>query len=253
MMRVWRADLHVHTCLSPCAELTMAPRTIVVRATERGLDAIGIADHNSAANAPAVMRAAHGSGLAVLPGMEVTSREEVHILAVFGELDAAFAMQEFVHRRLPGENRPEIFGLQVLVNEEHDVLGFEPRLLAGATGWSVGEVVERVHRLGGLAIAAHADREAFGLLGHLGLLPPGLLLDGLELSPQVSEAEFRRRWPDCAGLPLLRFSDAHSPEQIGAASTGFRLREVSLVELAKALRSAEGRCVVREAMEPWKN
>lgn len=252
-MRVWRADLHVHTCLSPCAELSMAPRTILARAALCGLDAIGVADHNSAANAPALMRAARGSGVAVLPGIEVTSREEVHILAVFGELDAALAMQEFVQRRLEGQNRPEIFGLQVLVNEEHDVLGFEHRLLAGATGWSLGEVVDRVHRLGGLAIAAHADRESFGLLGHLGMLPPGLPLDGLELSPHMDEAEFRRRWPHCAALPLLRFSDAHAPEQIGAAFTRFRLREISLGELGKALRGEEGRGVVREATALWKN
>ncbi len=252
-MRVWRADLHLHTCLSPCAELTMAPRTIVARAALCGLDAIGIADHNSAANAPAVMRAARGSGVAVLPCMEVTSREEVHILAVFGELDAAFAMQEFVHRRLQGRNQPEIFGLQVLVNEEHDVLGFEPRLLAGATEWSLSEVVERIHRLGGLAIAAHADREAFGLLGHLGLLPAGLPLDGLELSPHTSEAEFRRRWPGYVGLPLLRFSDAHAPEQIGSVATGFRMRQVTLEELGMALRGREGRAVVTEAAGPWKN
>ncbi|MCS7316232.1 MAG: PHP domain-containing protein [Bryobacterales bacterium] len=252
-MRVWRADLHVHTCLSPCADLAMAPRTIIARAAARGLDAIGVADHNSAANAPAVQRAARGSGLTVFAGMEVTSREEVHILALFGALEAAFAMQEFVQRRLPGRNRPEIFGLQVLVNEEHDVLGFEPRLLAGATGWSLSEVVERVHRLGGLAFAAHADREAFGLLGHLGLLPRGLALDGLELSPNTSEAEFRRRWPECAELPLLRFSDAHSPEQIGRAATGFRLPELNLEELRKALRGAEGRGILTEAASLWKN
>lgn len=252
-MRVWWADLHVHTCLSPCADLTMAPRTIVAHAAGCGLDAIGIADHNSALNVVAVMRAARDSGLAVLPAMEITSREEVHILAIFGAPEGALAMQEFVYRRLPGENQPEIFGLQVLVNEDHEVLGFEPRLLAGATGWSISEVVDRVHRLGGLAVAAHADREAFGLLGHLGFLPPGLALDGLEVSARTPVAEFRRRWPECAGLPLLRFSDAHSPEQIGSAATGFCLPEVSLEELSKALRGVDGRSVVTEAAAPWRN
>jgi len=257
MMRVWRADLHVHTCLSPCADLSMAPRTIVAAALERGLDAIGVADHNSAGNIPAVVGAARQTRLAVLPAMEITSREEVHILAIFGDLEAARAMQEVVYQRLPGENQPEIFGLQVLVNEDHDVLGFEPRLLAGATEMSVSEIVRRVHALGGLAIAAHADREAFGLLGHLGFVPPDLALDAVELSPHMPAAEFRKRWPECAALAVVRSSDAHWPEQIGACTTSFRLQRITVDELRQAFARREGRCVVNEgnegASEPWRN
>lgn len=243
-MKLWRADLHVHTCLSPCADLSMAPRTIVATALERGLDAIGIADHNSAGNVPAVMGAARDAGLAVLPAMEITSREEVHILAIFGQLESALSMQELVYQRLPGQNRPDVFGLQVLVNEEHDVVGFEPRLLAGATELSIAEVVEEIHRLGGLAIAAHADREAFGLLGQLGFLPEGLALDALEISPHLTAAEFRRRWPQYAALALVRSSDAHRPEQIGAGVTCLRLQRISVEELRSALAHRAGRCVV---------
>jgi len=257
MMRVWRADLHVHTCLSPCADLSMAPRTIVAAALARGLDAIGVADHNSAGNVPAVVGAARQTRLAVLPAMEITSREEVHILAIFGGVEAALAMQETVYQRLPGRNRPEIFGLQVLVNEDHDVLGFEPRLLAGATELTVNEIVERVHALGGLAIAAHADREAFGLLGHLGFLPRELALDAVELSPHILPAEFRRRWPECAGMALVRSSDAHRPEQIGARASSFRLQHISVDELRRAFAHRDGRCVLNEAengqSEPWRN
>ena len=256
-MRVWRADLHVHTCLSPCADLSMAPRTIVAAALARGLDAIGVADHNSAANIPAVVGAARQTRLTVLPALEITSREEVHILAIFGDLDAARAMQQVVYQRLPGQNQPEIFGLQVLVNEDHDVLGFEPRLLAGATEMSVNEIVERVHALDGLAIAAHADREAFGLLGHLGFLPPDLALDAVELSPHMPAAEFRRRWPECAAMALVRSSDAHRPEQVGACTTSFRLQRICVDELRQALAHREGRCVVNEEeggpTEPWRN
>ncbi|MGC8793054.1 MAG: PHP domain-containing protein, partial [Bryobacteraceae bacterium] len=195
--------------------------------------------------------------LTVLPAMEITSREEVHVLAVFGRLEAALAMQETVYRRLPGENRPDVFGLQVLVNEDHDVTGFEPRLLAGATESSLGEIVEQVHRLGGLAIAAHADREAFGLLGHLGFVPRGLMLDGLEVSSRLTLADFRRRWPECAGLALLQFSDAHWPEQIGAAVTCFRLQRISIEELRSALACRDGRCILGdqpgEEVSAWRN
>lgn len=245
-MRTWRADLHIHTCLSPCAELSMGPRTIVAEAARRGLDVIGLADHNSAGNVRAVMRASAGSGVAVLPGMEVTSQEEVHILAVFDDPEAALALQETVYRRLPGRNRPEQFGLQVLVNEDHDVLGFEPRLLAGATELTVGEIVETVHRLGGLAIAAHADREGFGLFGQLGFLPAGLDLDALELTQHTSAEEARKRWPECRVIPLVRFSDAHSPEQIGTPSTEFRTAGVSVPEFRRALQGLEGRSVLAD-------
>lgn len=246
-MRTFRADLHLHTCLSPCADLSMGPRTIVARAAQRALDVIGISDHNSAENAGAVLRAAGDYGLQVLPGMEVTSREEVHILAFFDDLEGALTLQEMVYRELPGLNDPEVFGLQVVVNEDHDVLGCNPRLLAGATRLSVEQIVAAIHRLGGLAIASHVDRPSFGILGQLGFLPENLDLDALELSPQLSAEEARRRWPQCAGRALVRFSDAHSPDQIGAAVTCFRLREAQVAEFRKAFRQLEGRSVVAMA------
>ncbi len=248
-MRAFRADLHVHTCLSPCADLTMGPRTIVARAYERALDVIGVADHNSAENAGAVLRAASAHGLQVLPGMEVTSREEVHILAFFDSLEGALALQEMVYRELPGTNDPEMFGLQVVVNEDHDVLGFNPRWLAGATRLSIEQIVDAVHRLEGMAIAAHADRESFGLLGHLGLLPETLELDAVEISPHTTTEEARRRWPQLRGRALVRFSDAHTAEQIGNAATCFRLCAPRVAEFRKAFRQADGRGLLSEAHE----
>ncbi len=244
-MRLWRADLHVHTCLSPCAELSMGPRTILAQAAARGLDLIGITDHNSAENVPAVVRAAESSAVKVLPGMEVTSREEVHLLGLFDRIEAVLAFQELVYRHLHGSNRPELFGLQVVVNEEHEVLGFNPRLLAGATELAVEEVASGIHRFGGLVVAAHADREAFGVLGHLGFLPPGLAVDALELTGDTAEEQLRRRWPDLSLLAVVCGSDAHAPGQIGAAFTEFATETISVVELRKALRGEDGRRVIR--------
>ncbi|MBM3317352.1 MAG: PHP domain-containing protein, partial [Candidatus Eisenbacteria bacterium] len=104
MLRALAADLHVHTCLSPCASLDMAPGRIVARARALGLAMIAITDHNSVENAGAVARAARGSGLCILPGMEVTTAEEAHIVALFEELPAAESLQELVYARLqPGE------------------------------------------------------------------------------------------------------------------------------------------------------
>jgi hypothetical protein len=246
MLRAFRADLHIHTCLSPCAELDLGPRAIVDRALCRGLHVIGICDHNSAENTPAVVKAAAGRPITVLPGMEVTSREEVHMLAVFDTVGQALRLQEIVYEHLRGENDAQAFGPQVVVNEEHDVLGFNPRLLAGATELSVDEVVDRVRGLEGLAIAAHVDRETFGILGQLGFIPAGLDLDALELSPCLSPEDARRRFPEYARFALVRSSDAHAAAQIGRGSTALLLSEPNTREIRKALRGEDGRRVLAE-------
>jgi len=246
MLRIFKADLHVHTCLSPCADLNMGPRALVEKASQQGLDVIGISDHNSAENVPAVVKAARDRKLTVLPGMEVTSKEEVHILAVFDTVDKALRLQEIVYEHLPGDNDPEAFGPQVVVNEDHDVLGFNNRLLAGATELSIDQVVESIRGLGGLAIASHVDRETFGIIGQLGFIPEGLNLDALELSANTTPEEARRRFPQYADCAFIRSSDAHSVAEIGKAWTWLLLDEPSTREIKKALRGEDGRRVVPE-------
>jgi predicted metal-dependent phosphoesterase TrpH len=244
MLRLFKTDLHIHTCLSPCADLNMGPRAIIDRAIQHGLDVIGICDHNSSENAPAVARAARGRDITVLPGMEVTSKEEVHVLGVFDSLDKALQLQEIVYQHLHGENDTEAFGLQVVVNEDHDVLGFNNRLLAGATELPIDEVVDSIHGLDGLAIAAHVDRETFGIIGQLGFIPAELPLDALELSPNTSPEEAMRRFPECAASAFVCSSDAHSVADIGKVWTSLLLREPTIWEIRKALRGEGGRRVV---------
>jgi hypothetical protein len=246
MLRIYRADLHVHTCLSPCAELNMGPKAIVDKAVQRGLDVIGISDHNSSENALAVMNAARNRNVRILPGMEVTSKEEVHILAIFDSLDNALRLQTIVYEHLTGDNDPEAFGLQVVVNEDHDVLGFNNRLLAGATELSVEQVVDSICYLEGLAIAAHVDRETFGIIGQLGFIPGELRLDALELSAGTSLEQARRRFPQYAHRTFIRSSDAHSVGDIGKVWISLLLDEPSTREIKKALRGEDGRQVVPE-------
>ena len=244
MLRVFKADLHIHTCLSPCADLSMGPRAIVHQATQRGLDVIGICDHNSAENVPAVVKAAEKTKLKVLPGIEVTSKEEVHILALFDSMDGAFQLQEIVYEHLPGENAAGAFGLQVMVDEDHNVLGFSKRLLAGATELSVEQVVDFIHGLDGAAVASHVDREAFGIIGHLGFIPAELQLEALELSGNTSVEEAKRRFPQYRHFVFIRSSDAHFVQDIGTASTSFLLNEATIGEIKRALRGEDGRRVV---------
>jgi hypothetical protein len=243
-LRRFRADLHIHSCLSPCADLTNYPRRIVERAVEAGLDLIAISDHNSLENAPAVLQAAEGTGLAVLPGMELTSEEEVHILGIFPSLDGLGPIQDEVYRSLPEIPAKKSFVQnQVIVDRDDVVTGFSPRCLLAATRLSVFEVVALIHRFSGLAIASHIDKEAFSIVSQLGFIPPDLELDALEVSPLKTIAEARTAVPMSASIPLVRFSDAHRPDEIGRAATDFLLAAPSFPELRMALRSESGRRV----------
>lgn len=235
-MRLLRADLHVHTCLSPCAEAEMVPTAIVRQARARGLDMIGICDHNSAENVAAVAKAARRRSLAVIPGIEVTSREEVHILGLFKAEKDVRGLQTVVYENLAGQNDAEVFGPQTIVDQQDRPVGTNPRLLIGATALDVEQVVEAIHDFGGLAIASHVDRPGFSLIGQLGFVPEGLRLDGLEVSAAGSP-------PPGTQLPVVRSSDAHALKDIGRAMTGFWVQEGSLREIGKALRNEDGRRV----------
>lgn len=243
MLRWFKTDLHVHTCLSPCADLTMSPRKIVAEALRQQIDVIAITDHNSAENVQAVMRAAEGSGLMVLGGMEVCTQEEAHVLAIFDNLQAVLALQKQVHDNLHGVNDPDVFGLQVVANELDEVEGFQDKLLIGATDLPLGTVVETIHDLGGLAIAAHVDRESFSVIGQLGFIPETIRFDALEISSNMTDAEAKTRFQEYARYAFVRNSDAHFLDRVGKNATWYSLDEPSLAEMRKSLQGREGRSV----------
>jgi len=220
----------------------MSPRNIAAAAQRLALDVIGVCDHNSAENAAAVAEAARRLGIRALPGMEVTSREEVHVLALFDEVDSALSLQDRVYAALAGVNDPEAFGLQVVASPDDEVLGFNDRFLAGATALSLGEVVGAVHGLGGLAIAAHADRPGFGIIGQLGFIPERLPLDAVEISPRGSLPEGRRALGP--QLAVISSSDAHALDEIGRATTAFWLNDATAEEIGWALRGRHDRRVL---------
>jgi len=245
-MRVIHADLHIHTCLSPCAELEMWPRGIVNEAVNKGIDMIAVCDHNSAENVAAVMEASGPSDLVVLPGMEITSKEEVHILGLFGTPDDATRMQALVYEHLEGENDEATFGLQVVVEADGTVAGYNDRLLIGATNLSLENIVQAIHEQNGLAIAAHIDREGFGILGQLGFIPPDLSLDALEVSSKVNLRDAPARFKEYRNYTFLSSSDAHVLEDIGKGRTPLLMEEPSFDELGMALKCEQGRRVCYE-------
>lgn len=249
MLRWITSDLHVHTCLSPCADLTMSPRKITARALQRHLDLIAITDHNSAENVPAVMGASEGTALKVLPGMEVCTAEEVHVLALFDTVTAALVLQSLVYGHLQGRNDPEAFGLQVVANKEDEVEGFQERLLIGATALTLEQLVRAIHELSGLAVAAHVDRESFSVTSQLGFIPPGVKFDALEVSVNTGNEEAEERFSQYWEIPMMRSSDAHFLSHLGRAVTRFLVEEPTVSELRLALHGEEGRRAVMECVE----
>ena len=235
-MPAFRADLHIHSVLSPCGDLTQSPRKIVEAAHKRGLALIALTDHNASENARPAVRLGARKGITVLPGMEVTSAEEVHVVALFGDLADVGEMQGKVYQRLQdGENDPERFGYQVIVDEDENILGMNRRLLLGATDMDIQTLVDYVHKYNGLAIASHVDRPAFSMTSQLGFIPPGVF-DALELSPYGKVEEFA-----ALGYPLVRSSDAHLPADVGKGYTVFEMNEPTFAELKLALRGEGGR------------
>ncbi|KPJ59307.1 MAG: hypothetical protein AMJ46_11745 [Latescibacteria bacterium DG_63] len=242
MLRTLRADLHVHTCLSPCADLEMSPRAIAEQAKIKEIDILGICDHNSAENVAALVKAAEAYKISVLPGLEITSQEEVHVLALFDELEPALRLQEIIYENLPGKNDEDAFGMQVVVNADGEVLRFSNKLLIGASTLTIEEVTETIHSLDGLAIASHIDREGFSLIGQLGFVPEHLKLDALEISPAIKYEEALAKFNP--SLPVTCSSDAHFLKDIGTGFTSFRIEGATTQEIRKALLGQDGREVI---------
>ncbi len=222
----------------------MSPRRIVEQAKLRGLDMIGICDHNSVENVACAKKVGAREGLAVIGGIEVTSQEEAHILALFDEDKDLFELANLIYENLPGINEERVFGEQIVVNEDDEVLSFNKRLLIGATVLPLQQIVDRIHSLSGLAIASHIDRESFSIIGQLGFIPDELDLDALEVSPRLSLEKAQLEYGEAFDFPLVTFSDAHTLEDVGKNFTCFLIEKANIEEIRKALSGEDGRKVV---------
>jgi PHP family Zn ribbon phosphoesterase len=219
----------------------MSPPAIVEAAAERGVRLIGICDHNSAENTLAVAQSGAKAGVVVLCGMEVQTREDVHVLALFDDPRALFRWQEEVYASLPDvENDEARFGEQIILDSRGYQTGRLSRLLLASTGMTIDYVGERVRQLGGLVVPAHVDRPSFSLVRNLGLVPPGLRPDALEVSPRLGARRAREMFPQLAAFPIVVSSDAHRLEEI-RGYTAFVLDRPTLDEIRLALAGVEGR------------
>ncbi len=244
-LKVINADLHIHTCLSPCASLDMTPIKIVNKAKKKNINLIAICDHNSVENVNAVKKASKQNDIEVIAGIEVTTAEEIHVIGLFENIDKALSMQKLVYANLhQGENDENKFGLQVIASENDEVNGMNKRLLIGATKLTISQVVGAIHDRDGIAIASHIDREAFGIIYQIGFIPEDLPLNGLETTTMPTSLA-RQKFPEYLNFPFIASSDAHYLEDIGKNITRFNIENSSLSEISMALKNVNNRFIIQ--------
>ena len=241
-MQYYWVDLHIHTTLSPCGELEMGAPEIVEQARAEGLDVIAISDHNICDNYPAVEECATGNPV-VLPAIEVQTAEDIHVLVVFPDYETAVAYQAWLWERMPPTpNDPDIFGYQVVVDAQNEIVRMEDTLLIQGVGYEVDTVVAKAHEVGAIVALAHVDRPAFAYPAVLGPFPQDYPVDAFELSCRLNSEQaevWRTQYP---GRTFIRSSDSHMLEGLGRARcTKMWLEAPTFEEIKKALAGEDGR------------
>lgn len=241
-MPVYKADLHIHTVLSPCGDIGMSPVNIVNKAIEKKIDILGITDHNSTLHCHLIQKLAAEHGIMVLPGAEVTTKEEIHCLTFFENTESLNSFQLYLDENLIHfMNDVDRFGYQVVVDEHENILQHVKWLLISSINQTIEQVEDKVHSLGGLFIPAHIDKPANSLISQLGFIPPDLRTDGYEISAFANMAEMIPIPGKPDNVATLRNSDAHMLDHIGKAITWFEMRELSFSEIRLALHNQSGR------------
>lgn len=210
-----RYDLHLHSCLSPCGDMDMTPNNLVGMAKLLGYDIIALTDHNSCRNTPAAVEVGQRLGITVVPGMELCTREEAHVVCLFPTVEAALDFGRWVEEHSPKiPNRPEIFGEQAVLDAEDQPIGKVEQLLIAAADIGVYEVLPLVRSYGGTAFPAHVDKDSYSITASLGSIPSEIGFPTVELSPRADREKMLTLYPELAGMRLLQDSDAHYLENM---------------------------------------
>lgn len=209
-MERYRYDLHMHSCLSPCGDNDMTPNNLVNMAALLGCQILALTDHNTCRNTPAAVKVGEQVGVLVIPGMELCTAEEAHVVCLFETVENALAFDDYVQAHtMQIPNRPEIFGEQLILDEQDEYVGRIEHLLITASEISVNDVQRIVREYGGVAFPAHVDKDAYSVIASLGAIPPEAEFTAAELSAGADREMQIRLHPELSGLCLLQDSDAH--------------------------------------------
>lgn len=236
-MAEYRYDFHIHSCLSPCGDNDMTPNNIAGMAALMGLDIIAITDHNSCKNAASVMAAGAEAGVLVIPGMELCTAEEAHIVCLFETLEGAMGFDSYIYKNMPHiPNKPEIFGEQRMLSPEDELVGIEENLLLPASFIGADDVCALAGEYGGIALPAHVNRDSYSLIAALGSLPPDAGFTAFEATRDCGMDALYQANPELNGLHVVRDSDAHYLETLAESEAhAIQLPEKSIRAVLAAL------------------
>ena len=244
-MNHYAVDLHIHSLLSPCADLYMSPQVIVERAVSKRLDAIAVCDHNSLHQLPVLQTLCEQANLTLFNAGEITTKEELQLLAVLPDQSSCCHMQTFIdHHIIKLPYSSQLMGEQVWVDANEQIDGEGEGYLNAPLKASLEEVVHFIHSVDGLAVAAHVDRPSYSIRSQLGFIPKGLILDGVEYHNKERLKQMILLQPSLNEKALYTASDAHFPEQIGSNKSILRSKDLSFDELRKALHLEDDRNLI---------
>ncbi len=230
-------DLHIHSALSPCADNDMTPNNIVNMSILKGLDVIAITDHNSCANVQAVVNCAKNTSLLVIPGIEIETAEEIHVICLFSDTRGAAEMQKLVYSKLPKiKNKEEIFGEQLIFDEKDGLICKENRLLLTATDITINEVFDIVNNeLNGIAIPAHIDRQANSIISSFGTIPQDIDVKCVEISNKDTESTINSDYIKLQCTKRIYSSDAHYLWNIHEREYFIEVESLTIANVIKTL------------------
>ncbi len=219
-------DFHTHSCLSPCGDNDMTPYNLVNMAKLLGLDIIALTDHNTCENCASAIKVGESIGITVIPGMELCTSEEVHVVCLFDNIENAMRFSDHVISTMPPvKNRPEIFGEQLIMDEEDNVIGKQEKLLTLASAISISDVCKTVEDYGGVCYPAHIDRSSYSVLSNLGMITEDMGFSAVEMTAEADRDALIKMHPILDGVPIFVDSDAHYLENIKDAENTIDLPE----------------------------
>ncbi|MCQ2484469.1 MAG: PHP domain-containing protein [Clostridia bacterium] len=232
-------DFHIHSCLSPCGDNDMTPYNLVNMAKILGLDIIALTDHNTCQNCKSAIEVGKNIGLTVIPGMELCTSEEAHVVCLFPDADSAMDFSDFVVDGMPAiKNKPAIFGDQFIMDSADGIIGTQEKLLTLASNISISYVYNIVESYGGVCYPAHIDRSSFSVMSNLGMITPDMNFSAVEMTDNADRNKMKSEHPILNGAKIFSGSDAHYLENMKEAQHTIELPECSaraVIEYIKQL------------------